>query len=156
MRAQTYRPRIQNGPVTKRRGGGGASKVAAKSRSSRSRRSRKKTRQEGSNVLLMLMITGAIVAAGFVFALRSQINAHHISQAEAQLREELDEIANQQRYEILQQQRALSPRESDRKAREAGLVQPKLNQPAVKLIRMPKVKKGAGNQRQLARSANRR
>ena len=119
--------------------------------------------------MLILMLIGAFVAAGFVTALRSQINSHHLGQAETQLRGELDEIANQQRYDILQQQRALSPRESDRAARQAGLIQPKFNRPEQKVItgwqpagsrpqpvQMSRAKKDINYQRQSARLAMRR
>jgi hypothetical protein len=74
----------------------------------------------------MLIFIGAFLGTGFVLAMRSQINAYQLAQAEAQLRTELDEIANRQRFEILQQQRTLNPRASDRAARRAGLIQPSL------------------------------
>jgi hypothetical protein len=74
----------------------------------------------------MLICIGAFLGTGFVLAMRSQINAFQLARAEAQLRTELDEIANRQRYEILEQQRALNPRESDRAAKRAGLIQPSL------------------------------
>jgi hypothetical protein len=44
------------------------------------------------------------------------------------LRSELDDIANRQRYEVLEQQRAMSLSESDRAAQQAGLIQPRFNQ----------------------------
>jgi cytoskeletal protein RodZ len=170
MRAQTYRPRIQNGPVAKRRTRAAAEKVS--DRSVRSRRSsRNKRRQsyewhEGSRVLWVLIFIGALVAAGFIYALRSQISAHQLGQAEAQLKAELEEIANRQRYEIHEQQRALSPREADRAARQAGLIQPRLNQPNLKINQKtisshqseqtPKGKKESGHQRQSTRLAPRR
>jgi hypothetical protein len=78
---------------------------------------------------MSLVFIGALVAAGFVFALRSQINARQLGQAELRLRNELDDIANRQRYEVLEQQRALSLSESDRAAQHAGLIQPRFNQP---------------------------
>ena len=118
--------RIQNGPVTKRRTRKSVAKVSE--RGGRSRKKKDQRGRQGSNIFWMLMLTGAFVAAGFVFALRSQINVHQIGQAEAQLREELEEIASRQRFEILEQQRALSPSESDRKARASGLIQPRLNE----------------------------
>jgi hypothetical protein len=170
MRAQTYRPRIQNGPVAKRRTRAVAEKAAERSgrsrRSSRNKRRQSSERQQGSRVLWMLIFIGALVAAGFIFALRSQISAHQLGQAEAQLKTELEEIANRQRYEILEQQRALSPREAERAAKEAGLIQPRLNQPNLKInqrivsSRQPeqtaKGKKESGHQRQSARMAPRR
>jgi hypothetical protein len=74
----------------------------------------------------MLMLVGAFLACGFVFAMRSQINVYQLGQAEAQLKSELDEIANRQRFEMLERERALSPRKIDRVARQAGLLQPEL------------------------------
>jgi hypothetical protein len=138
MKAQTYRPRIQNGTVAKRRGRTLVQKVSDRSararRPARGKSRREQERQPGSNVLWTLMCIGALVATGFVFALRSQMNAHQLGQAEAQLRAELEEIANRQRYEMLEQQRALSPREVIRAAKQAGLIQPKLNQPNLKIM----------------------
>lgn len=172
MKVQTYRPRIQNGHIAKRRGRAVAPKVKVSDRSSPSRRSSSprrrgsKDRQRGSNILWILMFIGAFVAAGFIFALRSQINVHQLGQAEAQLKAELDEMANRQRYEVLEQQRALSPRESDRAAKQAGLIQPRLNQPNLKLTHAPiprsepdqvsKGKKESNIQRPSSRTAQRR
>ena len=147
MRVQTYRTKIQNGVVSKRRNrpaisqsskrperkresggarerGSGRSKQTHRAGASGKRRSRQ--RQRGSNVLWMLMIVGAVLACGFVFAMRSQINVYQLGQAEAQLKSELDEMANRQRYEMLERERALSPSKIDRAAKLAGLVQPGL------------------------------
>jgi hypothetical protein len=133
MRAQTYRPRIQNGTITKRPKRTVSSKASERRASARrapnrGRRSHKRSRQEGSNLFMTLVFIGALVAAGFVFALRSQINARQLGQAEMRLRSELDDIANRQRYEVLEQQRAMSLSESDRAAQQAGLIQPSFNQ----------------------------
>src|SRR5262245_14779419 len=116
MRVQTYRTRIQNGVVSKRRNrpavtlvsrgpvrkrerGKEAESGRAKERASgsgtRVRRSgasgsrRGRQRQRGANVLWMLMIVGAFLACGFIFAMRSQINVYQLGQAEAQLKGEL-------------------------------------------------------------------
>ncbi|MCI0660588.1 MAG: hypothetical protein L0220_05885 [Acidobacteria bacterium] len=145
MRVQTYRTKIQNGVVSKRRnrpavsqasrrpvrkresgrkGEKGSSTRVRRSGASGSRRSRQ--RQRGANVLWMLMLVGAFLACGFVFAMRSQINVYQLGQAEAQLKGELDEMANRQRYEMLQRERALNPRKIERAAKQAGLVQPGL------------------------------
>jgi hypothetical protein len=134
MRARTYRPKVQNGTITKRSKRAVSSKasergVSARRAPSRGRRSNRRNRQEGSNLFMTLVLIGALVAAGFVFALRSQINARQLGQAEMRLRSELDDIANRQRYEVLEQQRAMSLRESERAARQAGLSQPRFNQP---------------------------
>ena len=145
MRVQTYRTKIQNGVVSKRRnrpavsqasrrpvrkresvkaGEKGSGKRVRRSGASGSRRGRQ--RQRGANVFWMLMLVGAFLACGFVFAMRSQINVYQLGQAEAQLKSELDEMANRQRYEMLQRERALNPRKIERAAKQAGLVQPGL------------------------------
>jgi hypothetical protein len=134
MRAQTYRPRIQNGPITKRSKRTASSKASerrapARRAPNRGRRSYKRRQHEGSNLFLTLIFIGAFVAAGFVFALRSQISARQLGQAETKLKSELDDIANRQRYVVLEQQRAMSLNESDRAAQQAGLIQPRFNQP---------------------------
>src|SRR5262245_4264408 len=141
MRVQTYRTKIQNGVVSKRRNRPAVSqasrrpvrkKVGEKGSRTRVRRSgasgsrRSRQRQRGANVLWMLMLVGALLAGGFVFAMRSQINVYQYGQAEAQLKSELDEMTNRQRYEMLQRERALNPRKIDRAAKQAGLVQPGL------------------------------
>jgi hypothetical protein len=177
MRARTYRPRIQNGTVTKRKrsvdskasGRRGASRHSSNtSQASRQGgRRRKNRKEEGSNLFLTLVMVGALVAAGFVFALRSQINAREFGQAEQRLRNELDEIADQQRYEVLEQQRTMSLPESDRAAQQAGLIQPRLNQakapdvpPSQAVLptssRSSKTRKESNNSRQTDRLAQRR
>jgi hypothetical protein len=77
----------------------------------------------------MMVITGTILAAGFIFALRSQINTYKLGQAEEELRARLDEYAAHQKYLMVDQQRALSATESERASKEAGLSQLKLSQP---------------------------
>jgi cell division protein FtsB len=132
VRTLTHRPRgkIRNGAVAKRRRthplSSAPKRVARSRRSSAARGRRRREQRRGSRVLWMLIFIGAVLGTGFVLAMRSQINAYQLAQAEAQLRTELDEIANRQRFEILQQQRTLNPRASDRAARRAGLIQPSL------------------------------
>jgi hypothetical protein len=75
----------------------------------------------------MMVVTGTILAAGFIFALRSHINTYKLGQAEEELRAKLDEYAAHQRYLMVDQQRALSATESERASKEAGLSQLKLN-----------------------------
>jgi hypothetical protein len=77
----------------------------------------------------MMVVIGTLLAAGFIFALRSQINIHKLGQAEEELRARLDEYADHQKYLMVDQQRAISATESDRASKEAGLSQLKLNQP---------------------------
>jgi hypothetical protein len=84
----------------------------------------------GSKVMWMLILIGVALAAGFVFALRSQINAYRIAQAEEQLKTQLDGYASQQNFLTLDQQRALSAGESDRAGRRNGLDHLKLDRDA--------------------------
>jgi len=69
----------------------------------------------------LMILIGVALAAGFVFALRSQINAYRIAQAEEQLKMKLDEYSSQQEFLKLDQGRALSAGESERAARWNGL-----------------------------------
>jgi hypothetical protein len=77
--------------------------------------------------MLMMILVGMALAAGFVFALRSQINAHQIAKAEEKLKMKLDEYASQQKFLSLEQQRALSAGESDRAGGLNGLNQLRLD-----------------------------
>lgn len=144
MRVQQRSPRVQNGPVAKRQTRSKAAAVSkafgiqkGASRSSRSSSSRGSNRaashqyraQRGSKVMWMMIITGTILAAGFIFALRSHINTYKLGQAEEELRARLDEYAAHQKYLMVDQQRALSATESERASKQAGLSQLKLNQP---------------------------
>jgi len=147
MRTQRYLPRIQNGPVAKRHtrpGNSSISKSFAASKSSSRRNSnraaartsgRRSGAGRGARVIWTMILIGTALAAGFVFALRSQINAHKLGQAEEQLRVKLDEYAGQQKFLMLDQQRALNTSESDRAGREGGLDQLKL----VKLVKLVKL-----------------
>jgi hypothetical protein len=171
MRARTYRPKVQNGTVTKRNRSTGSAK-ASRSSADRGRRqkNRREVREEGPNLFLTLVMVGALVAMGFVFALRSQINTRQLGQAEERLKGELDDIADQQRYDVLEQQRTMSLQESDRAAQEAGLIQPRFNQPEPKAkartsqneiprnatSRASRAKKENNNPRQSDRLAQRR
>jgi len=71
------------------------------------------------------------MATGFVYSVRARINIHRLGQMESRLKSELDEIANQQRYEVLDQQRAINPRMSEEVARQSGLIQPELSGPRI-------------------------
>ena len=69
----------------------------------------------------MMILIGVALAAGFVFALRSQINTYRIAQAEEQLKVKLDEYASQQKFLARDQQRALSAGEVERAGMRNGL-----------------------------------
>jgi hypothetical protein len=77
-----------------------------------------------------MILIGMALTAGFVFALRSQINAYKIAQAEEQLKMKLDEYASQQKFLTLDQQRALSAGESERAGKRNGLVHLELDKEA--------------------------
>jgi hypothetical protein len=171
MRARTYRPRVQNGTITIRnRGTGTAKESRSSAHRGRRQKNRQEVREEGPNLFLTLVMVGALVAMGFVFALRSQINTRQLGQAEERLKSELDDIADQQRYDVLEQQRTMSLQESDRAAQEAGLIQPRFNQPEPRAkartsqdeiprnanSRVSRAKKENNNSRQSDRLAQRR
>lgn len=124
MKAQQVHPRIRSGVVAKRRTPP-ATREAAVAPTRRPRR-RQTEQEQGTSVLWLLMMIGALVAAGFLFALRSQHTVHELGQAEAQLRNDLDRISLYQRHLALEQQRSLSVRESEQMAKQSGLIQPKL------------------------------
>jgi hypothetical protein len=150
MRARTYRPKVQNGTISKRNRSTGSEKASRPSaRRGKRQKNRREVREEGPNLFLTLVMVGALVAMGFVFALRSQINTRQLGQAEERLKSELDDIADQQRYDVLEQQRTMSLQESDRAAQEAGLIQPRFNQPEPKA-------KARSSQDEIPRNANSR
>jgi hypothetical protein len=78
----------------------------------------------------MMILIGVALAAGFVFALRSQINAYRIAQAEEQLKTKLDEYSSQQEFLTRDQQRVLNADEVERLARRNGLDNLKLGKEA--------------------------
>lgn len=123
MKAQHSHPRVRSGSIAKRRTPPIAREAA---RPSLARRRRRAEQEQGTSVLWLLMMIGGVVAAGFIFALRSQHTVHQLDQAEAQLRNDLERIATYQRHLALEQQRALSVRESEQMAKQSGLIQPKL------------------------------
>lgn len=123
MRAQHHRTPIHPGVIARRR-----THSSASSPSSGQRRSRHKAekRGQGARVIWLMMIIGSLVASGFLLAQRSQINAHQLRQAEEKFRTQLDDMTNQQRYLALEKERATNAQESDRIAKQAGLIQPQL------------------------------
>lgn len=78
----------------------------------------------------MMIFIGVALTAGFVFALHSQISAYQLGQAEERLRGKLDDYTDQQKFLMLDQQRALNINASDRAGRQNGLDQLKLDQPS--------------------------
>jgi len=148
MRTPRYLPGVRNGAVAKRRA---RSKNPAKSswalgmfsigagtphsrQNSRRLSSRALDRRRGegreARVMWMMILIGVALAAGFVFALRSQINAYRIAQAEEQLKSKLDEYSSQQEFLARDQQRALSAGEVERAGMRNGLDHLKLDREA--------------------------
>ncbi|HZF41281.1 MAG TPA: hypothetical protein VE715_20830, partial [Blastocatellia bacterium] len=78
----------------------------------------------------LMILIGMALAAGFVFALRSQINTYRIAQAEEQLKTKLDEYTRQQQFLALDRERALSASESERAGRWNGLEHIRLDRDA--------------------------
>lgn len=124
MRTQNYRPRVHSGTHTRRRTVPSA--IHLRSRSHHSRR-KSESRGQGARVLWILMLIGGLIGSGFVMAQQSQINVHQFKQAEERFRTQLDELTNQQRYLALEKERVINTQESERIARQSGLVQPKLD-----------------------------
>ncbi len=149
MRTPRYLPKVRNGAVAKRQA---RSKNSAMSKAfsafsvgawntrpdiprprpnsrrvTNRARGARRSEGRGSRVMWLMILIGMILTAGFVFALRSQINAYKIAQAEEQLKMKLDEYAGQQKFLTLDQQRALSAGESERMGRRNGLDHLKLD-----------------------------
>jgi len=173
MRTPRYLPGVRNGAVAKRQGrskktatpkafiGTGIPRQRPSSRRFSSRASdRHESEGRGSRVMWLMILIGVALAAGFVFALRSQINAYRIAQAEEQLKMKLDEYSSQQKFQALDLAGALSAGESERMARLNGLDNLRLdrvnqNRPerpdnetthGMKLVSVPPVKAPRANQ----------
>ncbi len=133
MKAQNYRPKVHTGTPAKRRTVSTASNLTTRSRNSRGRsaRGRSESRGQGARVLWILMIIGGVIGSGFVMAQHSQINVHQFKQAEEKVKTQLDEMTNQQRFLALEKERAINTQESERIARQSGLMQPKLENASV-------------------------
>lgn len=145
MRTPRYLPKVRNGAVAKRQArsknpaksskalgafslGAGIPRSRQNSRWISSRAvNRSRSEGRGARVMWMMILIGVALAAGFVFALRSQINTYRIAQAEEQLKTKLDEYASQQEFLARDKQRALSADEAERVGRRNGLGHLKLD-----------------------------
>src|SRR6266498_205595 len=143
-----YLPGVRNGAVAKRQArsknpakssmalgafsiGAGTPRSRQNSRRISSRAlDRRRSEGRGARVMWMMILIGVALAAGFVFALRSQINAYRIAQAEELLKVKLDEYASQQEFLTRDQQRALSAGEVEQAGRRNGLNHLKLDKEA--------------------------
>ncbi len=128
MKAQNYRPKVHTGTPAKRRTVSSASNITTRSRNSRRR---SESRGQGARVLWILMSIGGLIGSGFVMAQHSQINVHQFKQAEEKVKTQLDEMTNQQRFLALEKERAINTQESERIARQSGLMQPELENATV-------------------------
>src|SRR5689334_10063059 len=115
MRTPRYLPGVRNGVVAKRQGRsknpstskalGMGRNISGQRRNSRrfsnheaNSSGRRRSEGRGAKVMWLMILIGMGLAAGFVFALRSQINAYRIAQAEEQLKSQLDEYTRQQKF----------------------------------------------------------
>jgi hypothetical protein len=142
MRTPRYLPGVRNGVVAKRQSRatnpstskalGTRGSVSSRRRNSRrfsshdSTRSaqsgsRRRSEGRGAKVMWLMILAGVALAAGFVFALRSQINAYRIAQAEEQLKSQLDEYTRQRQFLNRDKERAMNAGESDRAGKWNGL-----------------------------------
>ena len=108
-RSAIYRPRVQNGPVANRPA---VSRSVPRNDGKAAKRARSRTREgavvsEGAMVLYAVIGIGLVLSAGFVFALRTQGRIHRLGIDDTKLKSELHEMANRQRSETLEQQKAL-------------------------------------------------
>ncbi len=108
-RSAIYRPRVQNGPVANRPA---VSRSVPRNDGKAAKRARSRTREgavvsEGATVLYAVIGIGLVLSAGFVFALRTQGRIHRLGIDDTKLKSELHEMANRQRSETLEQQKAL-------------------------------------------------
>jgi hypothetical protein len=145
MTTPRYLPKVRNGAIAKRQArsknpvtsmafssGAGIPRPRPNSRRvSNSARSRagggRRSGGRDARVIWLMILIGMALTVGFVFALRSQINAYKIAQAEEQLKMKLEEYAGKQKFLTLDQQRAFSAGESERAGRRNGLVHLKLD-----------------------------
>jgi hypothetical protein len=125
MKTQHIRPKVHNGPIARR---AAPRQPAAKSAARSRQAAEAPARRSDSRVFWIMVLVGALLTAGFVLGLRSQINAHQLNQAEEKLKDELDRQMTHEKFLSVEQQRARSPREIERVRKEAGLSQLKFDQ----------------------------
>lgn len=126
MKAQQVRLRNQNSRVSTR--GSSRGRTVSSPRTSHRRGDGDSTREPGSRVLWLMLLVGALLTAGFVLGLRSQINAHQIGEAEQKLRTQLDRFSNEQRSLEIEQKRVTSPIASEQVVQNADLTSIKFDQ----------------------------
>ena len=127
-----YRKQIRNGPVVER--GASANRQGSRSRRpvSPSGRSGHAAGPDGSRVLGAVILAGAVIASGFLFALQSQKEVRRLGREDAKFKAEFYDLAKRQRVEEFRQHQAID--EVQRKVlalpRGIGLAQPTLQRTA--------------------------
>lgn len=154
-----YRPAIQNGKVgqsgslpkrrtintqlrlTKNRTIT-ANRRPAQTRVTRSTRRRTQAspavRPNGMHVFGLLTVAGALLSLVLVTALHWQRSAVQVGKQEVELRSALDQAQNEGRKLLIDQSRALSPRETEQRGRQLGQAPVKLDERSV-VLRSAKV-----------------
>ena len=85
-------------------------------------------RPNGLSVFGLLAVATAGLVLLFVLALNWQRQAYQSGQSEVALRSQLDQTLNERRQLVVDQERALSPRENDLRSRRVGLSSFKLEE----------------------------
>jgi hypothetical protein len=154
-RAQ-YRPSIQNwrhernGASSKRRTSSKAQARTTKlrlaqtqnhpaqARTTRRRPQPLAVRPNGMHVFGLLTLAGALLTLVLVTALHWQRAALNFGVQEVEMRSALDQTRNEGRKQLIEQRRALSPRETELRSRQAGLAPVKLDERPAALRTAPK------------------
>ena len=159
MKAQNYRTTTQANSghaAANRRRTNSATGSAGRSRKSRRTGKKNSGSRNGARVIMMLVTVGGIIAVGFVLAQHSLINTLQFKRAEEGLKSELDTLSSQQRYYTFKKEQALSTQESDKAAKESGLIQPGLGRDIAQNVQPqvePKPTKAASPERMSSRLA---
>ena len=88
-------------------------------------------RPNGMHVFGLLTLAGALLSLVLVTALHWQRSALHLGMQEVELRSALDQTNNEGRKLLIDQRRALSPRETELRSRQAGQSPVKLDERSV-------------------------
>lgn len=119
-RSAIYRPKVQNGQVASRRAvNRGVSRNGEQTaKRGKSLASEGTVAHEGTTVLYAVIGIGLLLSVGFISALMTQGRIYRLGIDDTKLKSELHEVANRQRAESLEQQKALHQADT------AALLQP--------------------------------
>jgi hypothetical protein len=93
-------------------------------------------RSRRPNAIWILVIIGGMVAGGFLASLRWQQRAHYTGREEVKLKSKLNQAESEQRYLVVDQSGARTPREIERAANKRGALAPAtLDEPSA--LRIP-------------------